>query len=533
MKKDNPRNPDSRLTPAVRDLIAIALAALVVFGLAVQLDLFERYSAWQASHNAAFEIDELFVALFILPVAVGVFALRRWRELVREVAAHRQTADTLRLQSVRLHIAAEIGRMVTSLLDLDHMLPRVADLIREQLGYYLVVVSLVDETGEWLDVGAVSGEASSQLLAEGLRLRVGGQSIVGQVAATGQPRIAQDVSQDAAHRPHPGLPATRSEAALPLRHGALRIGVLDVESAQLNAFTPESVAVLTVVADQLAIAIYNARLYTTVKDHARELEQTYERIQEGHERLRVSEKMASLGRFMADVAHELNNPLGACRAALAQLDQLISEYEASIGEASVNVNDHQAIAHDMRQAARLAGQGADRVAGFVRSIKAQSRETSPADRVRFDAVPVIRESLLLVDHALRQSRCSVVFEPEAEVVELVGLPGSLAQVVTNLVTNAIDASAERGGGPITLRLRRQADSVELQVSDQGAGIPPEFQAKLFHTTFTTKPVGLGTGLGLGIIHDIVAREFGGTIDFVSQVGQGTTFTLRFPQLREN
>jgi signal transduction histidine kinase len=353
---NDPHRRDARQARAVRDLIVITLLALTAFGLCAWADAFDRLVLWYERRPDTWGLDKLMVAVFILPVAFGVFAWLRWRELSREVDAHKQTSDALRLQT--------------------------------------------------------------------------------------------------------------------------------------------------------------------------------ERLQESHERLLVSEKLASLGRYTAGVAHEISNPLGACRAALVELDKLVGEYEAALGDSGVHQDDHREIVRDMRQAAHLADQAAERVAAIVHGIKEQSREATPADRVRFSAVTVIQESLLLVNHALRLGRCTVSFEPEFDVIELVGAPGRLAQVVTNLVTNAIDASAEQGGGPITLRLTRHADHVELRVSDQGIGIPPENQAQIFNSVFTTKPVGQGTGLGLPIVHEIVTREFGGTIDFVSQVGQGTTFTLRFPHPRE-
>jgi signal transduction histidine kinase len=110
-------------------------------------------------------------------------------------------------------------------------------------------------------------------------------------------------------------------------------------------------------------------------------------------------------------------------------------------------------------------------------------------------------------------------------VDIFGLPGRLAQVVTNLVTNAIDASRPKGGGSIVLWLGPKAGQVELRVTDAGTGIPPEIMKRIFDPMFTTKPFGEGTGLGLSIVHDIVSSEFNGTIEVDSRLGEGTTFTL--------
>jgi|GEM_PF-2511014 len=260
-----------------------------------------------------------------------------------------------------------------------------------------------------------------------------------------------------------------------------------------------------------------------------ELQQAYEAIQEKHEQLLASEKMASLGRLSAGIAHEINNPLAATRSALAEVEKLVEEYRSSIGAAEVTPDDHQEIAQEMQHAVQLAKQAIERATGFVRGIKAQAREFAPQERMSFNAVPVIRESLLLVSHALRRANCTANFSSATDPIELYGSPGELAQVVTNLVTNAIDASVQKGGGPIRLHLASENGGVEFTVSDQGEGIAPDILPKIFDFLFTTKPVGQGTGLGLSIVHDIVTSGFGGTVSVRSQPGQGATFTLCLPR----
>jgi C4-dicarboxylate-specific signal transduction histidine kinase len=105
-------------------------------------------------------------------------------------------------------------------------------------------------------------------------------------------------------------------------------------------------------------------------------------------------------------------------------------------------------------------------------------------------------------------------------------------VVTNLVTNAIDASIPKHGGSITLELRKEQAQIVLTVADQGTGVEPAIAPQLFDPMFTTKPFGQGTGLGLAIVQDIVTHDFGGSIAVTSQPGCGTVFTVCFPTARE-
>jgi PAS domain S-box-containing protein len=263
-----------------------------------------------------------------------------------------------------------------------------------------------------------------------------------------------------------------------------------------------------------------------------ELQAAYQTLKEGQEKLLIAEKMASLGRLTAGIAHEMNTPLAAVRAALAEIEKLTTEYQSSLGDPEVTPDDYRGIAQDMQHSISLALTASERAASFVRSIKSQTRDMASAERQPFNMVSVINEALLLMRHALRKANCTASFEHPRDTIELFGLPGRLAQIITNLVTNAIDASAGSGGGPITLRLTPAGDGLDLQVGDQGCGITPEVLPKIFDPMFTTKPFGEGTGLGLAIVRDIVTGEFGGTIQVSTQLGQGTTFSMHFPSALE-
>jgi len=271
-----------------------------------------------------------------------------------------------------------------------------------------------------------------------------------------------------------------------------------------------------------------------------ELEKANRLQQEQQAQLLISEKMATLGWLTAGIAHEMNTPLAAVRTALIELGKLAKEYESSLDDPSVTPADYREITQEMNQSLQLAQKAAERASGFVRSIKSQTRDLAPQERIQFEAAPVIRDSLLLLNHVLRRGKCAANFETASEAIQLYGSPGRLAQVVTNLIMNAIDASAiedprlgKRGGGLIKLRLATAADAVTLEISDQGGGISPEVLPKIFDPMFTTKPADQGTGLGLTIVYQIVTGDFGGTIDVESRVGLGTTFTLRFPHRGED
>lgn len=258
-----------------------------------------------------------------------------------------------------------------------------------------------------------------------------------------------------------------------------------------------------------------------------ELEEAHRTLQQQQDQLILAEKMASIGRLTAGIAHEMNTPLAAVRGAYSELEKLITEYHDAIGDPDINDHDHREIALEMKRAVQLGAKSAERAAVFVRGIKAQTRELSGRDAVEFNAVTVVTETLGLLSHALRDGRCTVRFEHPETALTLHGSPGGLAQVVTNLVTNAIDATAPRGPGEIVVKLATEDSGVVLRITDRGTGIPPDILDKIFEPMFTTKPFGKGTGLGLPICNDIVTGEFGGRLDVETALGEGTTFIVRF------
>jgi len=279
--------------------------------------------------------------------------------------------------------------------------------------------------------------------------------------------------------------------------------------------------------ESISGGLKGARLAREVQRHSTELEHAYQTLRENQQQLMLAEKMASLGRLTAGIAHEMNTPLAAVRAVMIRLENLVNEYEASIGDAEVTNEDHHEIAKELRAAVQLADKAAERAAGFVRGVKSQTRGLSDQEQQAINAVVAVEDALLLLNHFVMERKCPVDFQKSGDDIRIFGVPGRLEQVITNLVNNAVEASYPQGG-PITVYLNQGADFVELQVSDSGAGIEPENLSKIFDPMFSTKPFGSSTGLGLTIVHDIVVGEFGGTIDVSSSDGQGAIFTLRFP-----
>lgn len=176
-----------------------------------------------------------------------------------------------------LETASRIAREITSEQHMDQLLTNAANLIRDEFGFYHAGIFLVDDRREYAVLRAATGDAGRQLLALNHRLKIGEVGIVGFVTQTGRPRVALNVGADVTHFRNPLLPETRSEMALPLTYGGEIIGALDVQSKQESAFDDNDVKIMQTVADQLAIAINNARLAERTRENLRELGLLYQR----------------------------------------------------------------------------------------------------------------------------------------------------------------------------------------------------------------------------------------------------------------
>lgn len=189
-------------------------------------------------------------------------------EIAVQIAIALQNVQLLRdsrSRMAQLMTAARVARAATSILDIDRLLSESVELIREQFGFYYVGIFLLDEEGKWAVLRAGTGEAGRKMLEAGHKLEVGGRSMIGWCTAYGKPRIALDVGREAVRFDNPLLPLTRSEMALPLKSRERVIGAMTVQSDRPAAFTSEDIVVLQTVADQLATAIENARLYEEVR----------------------------------------------------------------------------------------------------------------------------------------------------------------------------------------------------------------------------------------------------------------------------
>jgi signal transduction histidine kinase len=257
------------------------------------------------------------------------------------------------------------------------------------------------------------------------------------------------------------------------------------------------------------------------------------------EHMMQQEKMASLGRLVAGVAHELNNPISfvysnavLLRKSIADLRMLLYYYDSceSLPEAAKadvarlkEQIDYDYLLNDISQAVDDCHEGSSRVRDIVLNLKMFSRTNET--QVQKTAVTETIESALRMLGQFFKSDRVVLHRDYADLPEIECFAGQLSQVWMNLLVNA--AQAMNGHGEIRITTLRSGDQVVVKIRDNGPGIPEDVLIRIFDPFFTTKSVGEGTGLGLSIVHGIIERH-SGEINVESAVGVGTTFTVKLP-----
>jgi len=273
-----------------------------------------------------------------------------------------------------------------------------------------------------------------------------------------------------------------------------------------------------------------------------ELQRAYKDLNTAHEELKQtqlqlvhSEKMASLGRLVAGVAHELNNPISFVFGnmhALQSYGERINRYLSAVDEDTDKeslrqLRDELRIGHIMRDMGSLIEgtlEGAERVRDIVQDLRRYS--TSQKESISsFDLPEIIRTATQWVIKACRVKPEIVYDMPETQ--ELTGRKGHVHQILINLVQNAVDVMEDLGQPRMTISCRVSDAFAQIGVHDCGPGIPEDAFTKLFDPFYTTKPVGKGTGLGLSISYGL-AMDLGGDLKAENHPQGGAVFTLSLP-----
>lgn len=269
----------------------------------------------------------------------------------------------------------------------------------------------------------------------------------------------------------------------------------------------------------------------SLEDANAELSSAHKHLVETKERMVMQEKMASLGALIAGVAHEINTPLGVAVTASSHLKSETNRFRARVDNGEWRRDELDYYLGLAAESSSMVDANLARAAQLVRSFKQVSVDRSLDERRRFDLakyLPEVLESLRPMWRK-RDIRFDLDCGPD---LELNSYPGAIAQLVANLIQNALLHAFEEGGtGSMRLLVRADgAEHIGIVFSDDGKGIPSTDIAQIFEPFFTTKRARGGTGLGLHIVFNLVNAKLGGEIDVESQIGAGTRFNIRIPRV---
>lgn len=441
-------------------------------------------------------------------IAFSAQDIRRVKTLAGQVGAAVQNIRLLQ-ESQRLadqlQTAAEIARDTTGTLSLENLLDRAVELIRERFGYYQASIFLLDDEGKNAVVSAASGAAGLEMKRQGHKLAVGSQSIIGYVTDQREALVVNDVSQYANYYANPLLPETRSEMGIPLKIGQRVIGALDVQSSQENAFEQDDIDVLQTLADQIAVAVDNAKAYALSLQAVDEM--------------READRLKS--QFLANMSHELRTPLnsiiGFSRVILKGIDGPVTELQEQDLNAIYNSGQH--LLHLINDILDLS------------KIEAGKMELSLERDI--DIALMINSVTPTVRGLIKDKPIELQQDIEDDLPVVCVDPTKIRQVMINLLSNAAKFTDV---GSITIKAATQISpngdkEIVISVIDTGQGIDPNDQKKLFQPfsqvdASPTRKSG-GSGLGLSISRHFVEMH-GGQIGVTSQPGEGSTFYFYFP-----
>lgn len=250
-------------------------------------------------------------------------------------------------------------------------------------------------------------------------------------------------------------------------------------------------------------------------------------MQDEHEKLTERERLASLGQLIGGIAHNLKTPIMSISGASEGLSDLVKEYDASIEDSEVTVQDHHDIAKDMNEWIERIKTHASYMSEIITAVKGQAVTLSKESDTSFDLEELVKRVDILMKHEIKHAliNFNVSINTDANTV-LHGNIASLVQVMNNIISNSIQAYKGEPNKDIDLIVSRKKDDIIISIKDYGPGIPKDVQNKLFKEMITTKGKN-GTGLGLFMSYSNIRAHFNGNITFESNK-DGTTFNIILP-----
>jgi signal transduction histidine kinase len=437
---------------------------------------------------------------------VSVSPVSDWRDrlvsrvfVLHDITEHERAEQEIARHLARTQVLREVMLAAASTLEFDQVLERTMRVLQADMGMEFLGVVLPAKDGDGLELYPTQVDFGLRM--GDFRIPLNG-SVCGHVFRTGEPVVTGDVSQVPYY--FEGHPEVRSELTVPVRVNEEIIGVLNLESRQLDAFDEEDLTFYTVIAGQLGMALENARLYAEVCRYAGELANAVTELR-ALDRLRND--------FIQSVSHELRSPLALVRGYAELLDS------GELGELS---SEQQGPVEIIARRSRMLG---DMVEDITLLLMAEARILIREPLAMDELVRGTVEDFQL---AVEQAELTLKVEIAPGPLLVDGSPIHLRRLLDNLIGNAIKYTP--AGGTITVSVWQEDGQILLQVVDTGIGIPSDKLEQIFERFYQVDSSSYryrGVGLGLALAKEITEAH-DGSVDVESEVGEGTTFTVRLP-----
>jgi GAF domain-containing protein/CheY-like chemotaxis protein len=450
--------------------------------------------------------SEMALPLIMGEEVIGALTVQSTEEAAfhdEDIAALQTMADQLAIaiQNSNLHRQAErrsrllkaanrVGKEVTSILDLEKLLPQTVNIICESYGLYYAGVFLVDEANEYALLRAGYGKAGKAMVADGHKLKIGTDSMIGACIAMSEARIALDVGEEHVHFKNPYLPHTRSEMALPLIYGNKVLGAVTIQSSEERAFSEDDITTLLTMAEHLAIAINNAHLIDELKD--------------AHNEILRNKVFEALTTASTEAIHWIGNKALPISLTVARLREEIVTGKVDLDSLKEDLN--------------MIAESAAQITQVKEQLIGAVREQKPRSVLFADVLQTAAHQRGIAEKMLKVS-----IEPGAAFV--IADSTQLARALGNILQNAAEAGAK--SVKVTVHLSEERGALEIDIEDDGAGMDEDVLKKIWSPFFTTRGVehhGLGLPASLHVISQAQGR-----IDLVSKIGKGTKVSIFMPR----
>lgn len=454
--------------------------------------------------------DRIFDALVTSNVIVDATGeVTGYATILRDITRRKQAQKQIESRNITLSALNAISRDASSSLDLTEVLNSTIEQMSKILEPKSVRVYLLDEEKKMLRLAAHKGLSDHFISKNHTQFRKVGDGHLGQAVQYNRVWVLDNLRRyDTPYTEAIVEEGLHSTVYVPLTAKGEPMGIMAVSSLTPTKFSDDYIEFLSAVGNQIGVAVHNANLYENIK-------KAYEELKAAQEQVIRSEKLASLGKLAATIAHEINNPIAAVLNYIRLMIKLITRERFT----SEKIEDISRYLATMESETARCGEIVKNLLAFSR----QSKITIEVHRIE----DIIERTLAVIDHDLEMKDIQLKCEIELNLPKIRCDFKQIQQALLNLISNASEAMTR--GELLTVEAKRSDSEglIEVIIADTGCGISEKDKKNIFEPFFTTKEEGKGVGLGLSVVYGIITRH-NGIIEVESELGKGSRVKILLP-----